>query len=101
MDIEGEDQEHPRKTNHNTIMNLCSLKESLREEPLWVTKSHINIRKSIARIHLSEISKMINRMRTTITLTISQLEVEEILTMREVFHTNLKEANLKRSTTMT
>ena len=101
MDIKGEDQEHPKKTNLNTIGNLCSLRGSLRVEPLWESRSQISIRISIARIHLNDISKMIKKTRKMITLTISQLEVEEIRTMKEVFHTKLKEADLKRNTPMT
>ena len=101
MDIKGEDQEHPKKTNLNTIGNLCSLRGSLRVEPLWESRSHISIRISIARIHLNDISKMIKKTRKMITLTISQLEAEEIRTMKEVFHTKLKEADQKRNTPMT
>ena len=50
---------------------------------------------------MNDISKMIKKTKKMITLTISQLEVEEIRTMKEVFHTKLKEADLKRNTPMT
>ena len=50
---------------------------------------------------MNDIFKMINNMRKMITLTISQLEVVEIRMTKEVFHTKLKEANLRRNTPMT